>query len=102
MFLSAEQVDLEKYPPVCVEPDDQSESGSSGQFIGHQVIGEQLNLLKQPHPQAHLKGWVLNNHFELFIIIHQYTSKFFCIHQCSSVFSMISVKLELPGNFDSL
>ena len=46
MFLSAEQVDLEKYPPVCVEPDEQSESGSSGQVIGHQVIGEQLDKLK--------------------------------------------------------
>ena len=42
VFSPAEQVDLEKYPPVCVEPDDQSENGSSDQMIiGHQVIGEQ-------------------------------------------------------------
>ena len=36
MFASAEQVDLEKYSPVCVEPDDQTGTASG------QVIGEQL------------------------------------------------------------
>ena len=66
-------MDLEKYPPVCVEPDDQSESGSSDQVIGHQVIGEQPKKLKQVRLQAYLKGWVFKSNFELSIIIHQYS-----------------------------
>ena len=84
MFSSAEQVDLEKYSPVCVKPDDQSETASSDQVIVHQVIGEheQPKKLKQAHLQAHLKGWVLNSHFELSIIIHRYSLMFFSIHQC--------------------
>ena len=36
MFASAEQVDLEKYSPVCVETEDHSETASG------QVIGERL------------------------------------------------------------
>ena len=39
MFSSAEQVDLEKYSPVCVEP----ELGQSEADKG-QVIGEQLKI----------------------------------------------------------
>ena len=54
-----EQVDLEKYSPVCVKPDDeQSDSASSERVIAHQVIGEQPKKLKQ----AHLKGWVILNY----------------------------------------
>ena len=81
-----EQVDLEKYSPVCVKPDEQSDSASSERVIAHQVIGEQPKKLKQAHLQAHLKGWVLNSHFELSITIHRYSLMFFSIHQCSSVF----------------
>ena len=37
MFASAEQVDLEKYSPVCVEPADQTGFTASGQVIGEQL-----------------------------------------------------------------
>ena len=37
-FSSAEQVNLTKYSPVCVKPDDQSKGASSGQVIGEQLI----------------------------------------------------------------
>ena len=37
LVASAEQVDLEKYSPVCVEPEDQTGT-SSGQVIGEQFL----------------------------------------------------------------
>ena len=37
LVASAEQVDLEKYSPVCVEPEDQTGT-SSGQVIGEQLL----------------------------------------------------------------
>ena len=75
-------MDLEKYSPVCVKPDeqsvkpdDQSKSPSSDQAIVHQVIGEQPKTLKQAHLQAHLMGWVLNSQFELYIRHNRDTQK---------------------------
>ena len=82
----AEQVDLEKYPPVCVEPDDQSESGSSDQIIiGHQVIGEQHKNTKKARPKTHLKGWILlyiiHNHSSILFNVLPYSSMFFSVLQ---------------------
>ena len=37
MFASAEQVDLEKYSPVCVEPPADQTGTASGQVIGEQL-----------------------------------------------------------------
>ena len=72
MFASAEQVDLEKYSPVCVEPPaDQTGFTASGQ-----VIGEQLS-----NKQGYSGTCKIIGRLAVFFSVHQCPSVFFSILQ---------------------